>query len=166
MQPVAPLRATSGTFATSSASASSASGPYSAASAPSASASTFGAFGMSSACRPLLLFGEQPQQVSALAPTCSHLTCVQCSHRVVCLPQRRWTNADYFFFRNAMPDEMALMRKTVVDPTASAYCCQCAWMTVVGTVNITQSQAFGRKPYRQEGEATPEQVKWVCSKYS
>jgi len=97
---------------------------------------------------------------------CLHLRCAHCDHAVVRLDDCRWSaNVDYFFFRNAVPDEGKLSARTEPARGAAAYCCQCAWRSVpAGAVeNLTRAQAAGGVPvYRQEGEAQLGQLKWSC----
>lgn len=76
----------------------------------------------------------------------------------------KWiADIDYYFFRNNVPRIDKLSQGVISSPGSSAYCCQCAWRTVMGVENMTQAQAGGKEAYRQEGEASLKQLKWVCS---
>ncbi len=143
---------------------------YTSASAPSTSSFSLAGAAAATAketratpCLPLILHNKASPDFGG-GGVCTHLRCTQCAHHVIALHGRAWSaDVDYFFFRNNVPDRTKLeLGGTTPDPSASAYCCQCAWRTVRSPENLTVALAAGKTPYNQEGEASLTQLRWMC----
>lgn len=63
---------------------------------------------------------------------CSSLRCTACDFDVLRFPGRAWDRGvDYMYFRNHMPNTTLLGAKLLPTAGAAAYCCQCAWLTML-----------------------------------
>ena len=71
---------------------------------------------------------------------CDHLRCTKCGHRVVEKNHVRWdSSVDYLFARNWYPHWEELGKKLLHKAGATAYTCQCTWITAEGEArNVSQ----------------------------
>ncbi|CBY23813.1 unnamed protein product [Oikopleura dioica] len=69
----------------------------------------------------------KPSQVMS----CDRLRCFSCDFDVVGFRGYRWTSdTDYLFLRNNHPLKEKLKANLVVDPSSSAFCCQCESISI------------------------------------
>ncbi|KAI8897228.1 retinal maintenance-domain-containing protein [Globomyces pollinis-pini] len=78
--------------------------------------------------------------------TCNSLRCVKCDFKCLTFVNSKWSkNVDYLFFRNHCPIVQQLSVELIPDQKFTAYCCQCSWESVDGTIELKKLNS-----------------KWVC----
>lgn len=86
---------------------------------------------------------------SASATTvCSNLRCTECDFIVVQFPGFEWqSSVNYMFFRENVPNATKLKTKMNHNSDATAYACQCKWLSVL----------------HEASKIDTKRIKWVCA---
>jgi len=107
-------------------------------------------------CPPAASTSSHSRAPSSFTRGCTHLRCISCDLNVISLCGRAWDldrGACYVFVRTHHPHRSRLRAASVADPTATAYTCQCTFVTVRG-----ESRTVDEVRAADDGKM----IRWKC----